>query len=86
MQLYKTPVHGMCELSAVGYNSTQNAFDAAMKSPNLKGCNIVVASLTVDQTEGAKLLLKNGFSQIGVAKRNPNTGHMILLFTKTMDK
>lgn len=86
MQLYKTPVPGMAELSGVGYSATQATYEAAMKSPASKGINIVVASLTTDQKDGIKFLLANGFAQVGTAKRNPNTGHMILVFTKTVGK
>ena len=81
MHLSKTTTPGMMELSGVGY-SNQDAYDKAMTPAALKGCSVVVASLTTDQTDGVKILLKNGFTQIGEAKKNPNTSHMILLFTK----
>lgn len=82
MNCYKTPIPGVAELSGVGYGTNQDSYDKAMSSTALKGCNVVVASLTTDQEDGVKFLLKNGFIQIGKAKRNPNTGHMILLLTK----
>ena len=82
MNLYKTTTPGMMELSGVGHSATQAAYDKAMTAAALKGCSVVVASLTTGQTDGLKCLLKNGFIQVGEAKRNPNSGHMILLLTK----
>jgi hypothetical protein len=82
MHLCKTSIVGMMELAGVGASSTQLAYDRAMTPAALKGCGVVVASLTVDQQGGLKCLLKNGFKQVGPAKRNPNTSNMILLLVK----
>lgn len=83
MNLYKTPITGMAELSGVGYYSSgQDAYNKVMTPAALKGISIVVASLTTDQTDAIKFLLKNGFTQVGPARRNPNTRNMILVFTK----
>lgn len=89
MQIYNTPIPGMAELSGVGYGAgyeppLQKMYDQVMTSAALKKFSIVVASLTTDQEHGIKLLLKNGFKQIGKAALNHNSGHMILLFTKLL--
>jgi len=82
MVIYKTPNPGTVELAGVGDNPSQAVYENAMSPANLKGASVVVASLTTGQPHGAKFLLKNGFQQIGPEKRNPNTGHMILLLVK----
>lgn len=81
MNIYKTAIPGMVELSGVGHSS-QDSYDKTMTPASLKGCSVVVSSLTVDQKDEAKRLLKNGFLQVGPPKRNPNSGNMILLFIK----
>lgn len=83
MQLTKTTTTGMLELHSIGHGSSQANYDKAIaSSKELKSCNVIVASLTTDQNEGKKILLKNGFIQVGPAKKNPNSGNMILLFVK----
>lgn len=83
MYIYKTPVTGMFELGGVGHTPAQHIYEDVLKQhDNLKGCKMIAASLTTDQRDGIKFLLKNGFIQIGDAKRNPNSGHMIVLLVK----
>jgi len=82
MYLYKTTISGMMELGGVGYAASQDSYDKAMTPIALKGCNVVAASLTVDQKDGISCLLKNGFIQTGKPKKNPNSGHMIVLLIK----
>lgn len=82
MHLYKTSTTGVLELNGVGNDASQASYDRAMSPKELSGCSVVVASLTTDQQDGKKCLLKNGFIQVGPAKRNPNSGNMILLFIK----
>lgn len=85
MNICKTPIPGMVELSGVSYSMNQGDYDKAMTPAKLKGCSMVIASLTTAQTDAAKFLLKNGFKQVGGAKHNPNSGHMILLFSKKVN-
>lgn len=81
MYICKTSIVGTLELANVDPSSQAN-YDKAMTPSALKDCGIVIASLTVEQKESIKFLLKNGFLQIGKAKKNPNSGNMILLFVK----
>lgn len=83
MHIYKTTVPGMNELSGVGNAPTDKQYEFALAQPDaLKGCKMLIASLTADQLEGTKFLLKQGFIEIGKPKRNPNTQHLINLLVK----
>lgn len=81
MHLYKTLTPGMLELSGV-QGGSQDRYDKAMVPATLKGCSVIVSSLIVAQKDEARLLLKNGFIQVGPPRRNPNSGNMILLLVK----
>lgn len=84
------------QLSSIGYGSDyrynyitgknesmQERYDRAMQSPR---CSIVIASLTLGQKAGIKLLHNNGFEAVEKAHRNPNSGNKILLFAKKIAK
>ena len=80
MYLYGSNIScGIRELTDVGYNPTQAQYDAVMYAPH---CAMVLASLTLQQNKGLKLLKKNGFKRVGRPKRNPNSGNDIVLLVK----
>lgn len=97
MELRRGRIPGVKELSDIGYEryycvrnyyygekrTMQGCYDIVMAKPK---CAVVVASLTVDQVDGIKLLLNNGFEKVGRAKRNPNSRNKILLFVKHIGK
>lgn len=71
------------EFYGIGYATMEEAYNDIMANPK---CSIVVASLTTDQREGKKLLLNNGFKQIGKTRVNPNSGNRISVFAKKIEK
>lgn len=92
MLLYLSSTSSVRELAAIGdvadygnSKSFQAAYDNAIKSPIFPentSHSIIMASVKTTQKSAQKLLLKNGFMQVGRPKKNPNSGNSIILFVK----
>lgn len=72
---------GVRELTDVGYEPEDNDYYEAMRYSE---CAVVVASVPAKWTGAVRFLKRKGFKQAHRASRNPNSGNMIVLLSKTI--
>lgn len=63
-------------------NGGQAQYNSVLNNGYCGAYAMLIASVTTTQTKAINLLKRNGFEQVGEAKRNPNSGNNILLFVK----
>lgn len=77
---------GVVELVDIGNSPRQDDFDPILRYECKGSCALIIASLTSQQKNAGKFLLKNKFKKVGKWVKNPNSGNKIALFVREVSQ